>query len=111
MSNVLSEEKKQQVIALGRLGWSQRRIQGATGIRRETCGQLSQSCRNRRSTAGRLGAARGKTGHRGDHRLWRAMAHLDLPPLAADHKRDRASFYQNRQIIRIGKSLMQIVNR
>ena len=36
MSNVLNEEKKQQVIALGRLGWSLRRIQGATQIRRET---------------------------------------------------------------------------
>lgn len=36
MSNVLSEEKKQQVIALGRLGWSLRRIQRATGVRRET---------------------------------------------------------------------------
>jgi len=36
MSNVLSEEKKQQIIALGRLGWSLRRIQGATGVRRET---------------------------------------------------------------------------
>jgi hypothetical protein len=34
--NVLSEEKKQQVIALGRLGWSLRRIQQATQIRRET---------------------------------------------------------------------------
>jgi transposase len=38
MANVLSEEKKQQVIALGRLGWSLRRIQQATGIRRETAG-------------------------------------------------------------------------
>ncbi|HKF26105.1 MAG TPA: IS21 family transposase [Candidatus Acidoferrum sp.] len=34
--NVLSEAKKQQVIALGRLGWSLRRIQSATRIRRET---------------------------------------------------------------------------
>ena len=34
--NVLSEGKKQQVIALGRLGWSLRRIQRATRIRRET---------------------------------------------------------------------------
>ena len=34
--NVLSEVKKQQVIALGRLGWSLRRIQQATRIRRET---------------------------------------------------------------------------
>lgn len=36
MSNVLSEEKKQQVIALGRLGWALRRIERATGVRRET---------------------------------------------------------------------------
>jgi hypothetical protein len=36
MANVLSEEKKQQVLALGRLGWSLRRIQQATRIRRET---------------------------------------------------------------------------
>src|ERR1700674_1064191 len=36
MSNVLSEEKKQQVIALGRLGWPLRRIEQETGVRRET---------------------------------------------------------------------------
>jgi hypothetical protein len=36
MSNVLSEEKKQQVIALGQLGWPLRRIEQATGVRRET---------------------------------------------------------------------------
>ena len=36
MSNVLSDEKKQQVLALGRLGWPLRRIEEATGVRRET---------------------------------------------------------------------------
>ena len=36
MANVLNEEKKQQVLALGRLGWSLRRIQQTTRIRRET---------------------------------------------------------------------------
>ena len=36
MSNVLSEERKQQIIALGRLGWTLRHIQRATGVRRET---------------------------------------------------------------------------
>ena len=36
MSNVLSEGKKQQVIALGKLGWPLRRIEQATGVRRET---------------------------------------------------------------------------
>jgi transposase len=36
MANVLKEDKKQQVVALGRLGWSLRRIEQATGVRRET---------------------------------------------------------------------------
>src|SRR5215469_5344388 len=39
MGNVLTEEKKQQVLALGRLGWSLRQIQKATHIRRETASQ------------------------------------------------------------------------
>jgi hypothetical protein len=38
MSNVLSEAKKQQVIALGRLGWPLRVIEQETGVRRETAG-------------------------------------------------------------------------
>ena len=38
MGNVLSEAKRQQVIALGRLGWSLRRIEQETGVRRETAG-------------------------------------------------------------------------
>jgi hypothetical protein len=38
MSNILSEAKKQQVIALGRLGWPLRRIEQETGVRRETAG-------------------------------------------------------------------------
>ncbi|MGH9905238.1 MAG: IS21 family transposase [Pyrinomonadaceae bacterium] len=38
MSNVLSDDKRQQIIALGRLGWSLRRIEHATGVRRETAG-------------------------------------------------------------------------
>jgi hypothetical protein len=36
MSNVLSEAKRQQAIALGRLGWPLRRIEQETGVRRET---------------------------------------------------------------------------
>jgi hypothetical protein len=36
MSNVLNDEKRQQIIALGRLGWTLRRIEQATGVRRET---------------------------------------------------------------------------
>jgi CxxC motif-containing protein (DUF1111 family) len=36
VSNVLNEEKRQQVLALGRLGWPLRRIEKQTGVRRET---------------------------------------------------------------------------
>ena len=36
MSNVLGDDKRHQIVALGRLGWSLRRIEQATGVRRET---------------------------------------------------------------------------
>src|SRR3954468_18617460 len=36
MANVLSDEKRQQVEALGRLGWSLRRIEREADVRRET---------------------------------------------------------------------------
>src|SRR5260221_397408 len=38
MSNVLGDDKKQSVLALGRLGWSLRRIEESTGVRREAAG-------------------------------------------------------------------------
>lgn len=56
MSNVLSESKKQQVLALGRLGWSLRRIEEATGVRRETAsGYLQRAGIPVRSRGGRVG--------------------------------------------------------
>src|SRR5712691_3110890 len=38
MTNILGDDKKQQILALGRLGWPLRRIEHATGVRRETAG-------------------------------------------------------------------------
>jgi hypothetical protein len=38
MGNVLERTKQEQVLALGRLGWSLRKIEAATGVRRETAG-------------------------------------------------------------------------
>src|SRR5262249_19697386 len=35
MANILGDNQRQQILALGRLGWPLRRIQQATGIRRE----------------------------------------------------------------------------
>jgi len=36
MSNILSDDKQHEVLVLGRLGWTLRRIEAATGVRRET---------------------------------------------------------------------------
>jgi transposase len=36
MANILGDDTQQQVLALGRLGWPLRRIEAATGVRRET---------------------------------------------------------------------------
>jgi len=48
VSNVLSEEKKKQVIVLGQLGWSLRRIEieKTTGIRRETAAAYLKAAEN-----------------------------------------------------------------
>lgn len=43
MANVLSETKRQQVIALGRLGWTLRRIEHELGVRRETASAYLKS--------------------------------------------------------------------
>jgi transposase len=43
MSNVLADDKQQQILALGRLGWTLRRIEQATGVRRETASAYLKS--------------------------------------------------------------------
>ena len=74
MSNVLAKEKRQQVLALGRLGWSLRRIERATGVRRETVSSYLKAAgvvvRGRGRPRGRPRPNR-KTGHffGGVHRL------------------------------------------
>jgi hypothetical protein len=63
VSNVLSQEKRDQVIALGRLGWSLRRIEKAVHIRRETVGGYLRAAGIPVRPPGGLGSARsGKTG-------------------------------------------------
>lgn len=56
MSNVLSDEKKQQVLVLGRLGWPLRRIEKATGVRRETAGEYLKSAGIQVGRPGRPGS-------------------------------------------------------
>jgi hypothetical protein len=81
MANVLNEEKKQQILALGRLGWSLRQIQKATRIRRETASQYLKAAGITVRPPGGWGRraakpanevitdfGRGKTGHRDDFR-------------------------------------------
>ena len=45
MPNYLKMPKKSQVLALLKLGWSYRRIERETGVRRETVSGYHQSCR------------------------------------------------------------------
>lgn len=55
VSNVLNEQKKQQVIALGRLGWSLRQIQRETKVRRETAAAYLKAAGIEIRSAGRWG--------------------------------------------------------
>ena len=45
MSNALSEEKRQHVLALGRLGWPLRRIEKQTGVRHEAASARLKTAR------------------------------------------------------------------
>lgn len=45
MANILGDDKQQQVLALGRLGWALRRIETATGVRRETASAYLKAAR------------------------------------------------------------------
>lgn len=41
MANILGDEQRQQILALGRLGWALRRIEQALGVRREPASDAS----------------------------------------------------------------------
>ncbi len=55
MANVLDREKQQQILALGRLGWSLRRIEDETGVRRETVSRYLKAAGVEVRAAGRWG--------------------------------------------------------
>jgi transposase len=55
MSNVLSAAKREQVVALGRLGWPLRRIEDVTGVRRETASRYLRAAGIRIRGPGRWG--------------------------------------------------------
>ena len=60
MANVLNEEKKQQVLALGRLGWPLRKIQQATAHPSRNREPVSESGSDCRASARRMGTAAAK---------------------------------------------------
>jgi transposase len=56
MSNILAKTKQQQIEGLGRLGWSLRKIEATTGVRRETIsGYLTSAGIAVRRRGGRVG--------------------------------------------------------
>ncbi len=60
MSHVLDDQKQQQVLALGRLGWPLRRIQQATAVRRETASAYLKAAGIRVRGRGRPGVGPSK---------------------------------------------------
>lgn len=74
MPNYLKMPKQQHVIALLELGWSYRRIEGETGVRRET---VSRYDRRRRANAAKTFPGSGPSGPA-------ALAPDGAPPTAAD---------------------------
>ncbi|MER2562634.1 MAG: IS21 family transposase [Myxococcaceae bacterium] len=58
MGNVLSNEKREQVIALGRLGWPLRRIESETGVRRETASAYLKAAKVAVRPPGRWGRSK-----------------------------------------------------
>jgi hypothetical protein len=79
VSNVLSEDKKQQVIALGQLGWSLRRIEATVHIRRETISGYLRAAAIPIRPPGRVGTAHTcKNGHR---HLYDDLFNLRLHPI------------------------------
>jgi transposase len=57
MANVLDREKQQQILALGRLGWTLRRIEQETGVRRETASHYLKQAGIEVRSPGRWGHA------------------------------------------------------
>jgi hypothetical protein len=71
----LGDDKQQQVLALGRLGWPLRRIEAATGVRRETASVR----RDPRPPASAPPTPGAKSGQSGVHRLWRPFRRPGAP--------------------------------
>ena len=66
MGNVLSDEKREQVIALGRLGWALRRIEQEVGVRRETASAYLKAAGVAVRPAGRWGRTKPANGETTD---------------------------------------------
>ena len=87
MTNILGDDKQQQVLALGRLGWPLRRIEAATGVRRETASAYLKAAGIPVRLPRRRRAAGAKTGQSGVHRLWRPFGRPGDPPRLAPARR------------------------
>ena len=74
MANVLNNQKKQQILAFGTTGMVAASHSGGHACSSRNHQHLPEGGRSGSVAAGRVGSAsRFKTGHRGDHRLWRGL--------------------------------------
>ena len=74
MANVLDSEKQQQILALGRLGWTLRRIEQEMGVRRETASHYLKQ-------AGIEVRPPGRWGHRAAKPAIEVFTDSDPPPV------------------------------
>ena len=83
MGNVLDTHRQQQVVALGRLGWSLRRIERATGVRRETVSDHLKAAGIAVRGRGRPGEGKGKPAIFGEVSTGSPSAPWPPPPTRA----------------------------
>jgi hypothetical protein len=98
MSNVLDHEKQQQILALGRLGWTVSRIADATAVRRETATWYLRAAGLAVRARGRPGEAPAKAAISGEvstdsakPAISRPEVSTDPPPVAAPSRAPSAS--------------------
>ena len=79
MTNILSDDKRKQVLALGRLGWTLRRIEQATGVRRETASAYLKAAGLAVRPPGRWGCVVGHTSEKGSYVTFPGTARASPP--------------------------------
>jgi hypothetical protein len=86
MAKTLGDDTQQHVLAVGRLGWPLRRIEAATGVRRETASVHLKAAGIPVRLPPPAAPSGAKSGQSGVHRLWRPFRPGATAALAPAHE-------------------------